>query len=314
MATHPFVPVQPPRTPDYIAAWRGFVGERMRNVIFGLPEPAFNAHYNRRESLGMTFHGISDPVAVERVMLTNKANYQRPRLARRILAPLVGNGLLSAEGEDWRVQRRIVAPTFAPAAVARMAETMDAAAAADIAHWPTRAGRYDVTQATTRTTMAIIADSLFAGDARLTNPAAGRHIEQLVTAAGQTRLSSIFGFESWDFTATMRRARVSRTWMRETLTQLVRERGPDGGTGALRDDFFGGLIRALHAQFPAEEAASLAVDNAITFYVAGHETTANALAWTLYCLAGLPALQEEARAEAVAAMDHAPAERFDHHP
>jgi cytochrome P450 len=78
----------------------------------------------------------------------------------------------------------------------------------------------------------------------------------------------------------------------------VRDRGPDGGG----DDFFGGLIRALHEQFPAEQARTLAVDNAITFYVAGHETTANALAWSIYLLAAQPAVQERARAEAVAAL------------
>ena len=67
-------------------------------------------------------------------------------------------------------------------------------------------------------------------------------------------------------------------------------------------DFFGGLIRALYEQFPPAEAEALAVDNAITFYVAGHETTANALAWTIYLLAAQPGLQEEARAEAVTAL------------
>ena len=69
------------------------------------------------------------------------------------------------------------------------------------------------------------------------------------------------------------------------------------------------LIRALHGQFPPDEAAALAVDNAITFYVAGHETTANALAWTAYCLAAQPELQEDARAEAIAALALPPADR-----
>jgi len=99
--------------------------------------------------------------------------------------------------------------------------------------------------------------------------------------------------------------RASRDWLRATLTELVRERGPDGGA----EDFFGELIRALNRQFESSEAASLAVDNAITFYVAGHETTANALAWTAYCLAAQPALQERCRDEAIAAQSHPPEER-----
>lgn len=77
----------------------------------------------------------------------------------------------------------------------------------------------------------------------------------------------------------------------------MRERGSDGG-----DDFLGAVIRGLHSQFPAEEATMLAVDNAATFYVAGHETTANALAWALYLLANTPMAQERARAEARAAL------------
>lgn len=159
--------------------------------------------------------------------------------------------------------------------------------------------------AATRTTMAIIADSLFDGDARLTNPAALKHIETLVLAAGRARFLTMLGLENIDPSLEMRRARRSRQWLRETLTELVRDRGPDGGG----DDFFGGLIRALGTQFAPAEAASLAVDNAITFYVAGHETTANALAWTLYCLAAQPALQEQARAEAMAALELEPIAR-----
>ncbi len=309
--TAPFIPVQPMRTPDWVPTWRGFWGERLRNSIYGIAEPAFDVPIRTRKVLGLTVHIVSDPDAVERVLLGNKANYLRPRIVQRILSPLLGNGLLSAEGEDWRKQRRIIAPSFAPAAVAQMAGTMDAAALDDITRWPAGRTRVDMAAAATRTTMAIIANSLFAGDARLTSPAASQHIENLVMASGQARLTTLLGVQDWDPSLTMRRARQSRAWLRSTLSDLVRERGPDGGNAEMRDDFFGGLIRALHAQFPADQAAALAVDNAITFYVAGHETTANALAWTSYCLAAQPALQDEARAEARAALMLAPEERLD---
>jgi cytochrome P450 len=289
--------------------WRGFFGERLRNTIHGWPEPAFDLPFKTRKVLGFTVHVIADPAAVERIMLTNKANYLRPKIARRILSPLLGNGLLSAEGEDWKTQRKIVAPTFAPGAVAGMAAGMAHCAAADLILWPTGAApsRYDVAAAATRTTMAIIAHSLFGGDARLITPVASRHIEGLVMAAGQARFTTMLGLQNIDPSPTMRRARESRTWLRTTLTELVRDRGVDGGG----NDFFGGLIRSLHGHFPPEEAAALAVDNAITFYVAGHETTANALAWTLYCLAAQPELQEQVRGEAQAADSLPPGERAD---
>ncbi|WP_195908570.1 cytochrome P450 [Novosphingobium sp. Gsoil 351] len=306
MATAPlFEPVQPMRTPDWVPVWRGFFGERLRNTIYGWPEPAFDADIRTRRVLGFTVHIVSQPAAVERVLLGNKANYERPGIARRILSPLVGNGLLSAEGEDWRKQRRIVAPTFAPGAVAAMAPLMDAAAKREVADWPQRDARLDLAQAATRTTMAIIADALFGGDARLCDPAGARHIETLLAAAGQARFMTMLGLQELDPSPGMRRARVSRAWLRKTLSDLVRERGPEGGG----DDFFGGLIRALHGQFTPDEAVELAVDNAITFFVAGHETTANALAWTIYCLAAQPALQDEARSEAVAALALPVAER-----
>ena len=306
MATAPlFEPVQPRRTRDWVPVWRGFFGERLRNTIYGWPEPAFDVGIRTRKVLGFTVHIVSQPDAVERVLLGNKANYVRPGIARRILSPLIGNGLLTAEGEDWRQQRRIVAPTFAPGAVAAMAPLMDAAAQREVAGWSPRDTRFDLAQAATRTTTAIIADALFGSDARLVDPAAARHIETMLAAAGQARFMTMLGLQELDPSPSMRRARVSRVWLRSTLTALVRERGPQGGA----NDFFGGLIRALHAQFPPEQAAELAVDNAITFYVAGHETTANALAWTIYCLAAQPALQEQARAEAIAALALPAAER-----
>ena len=306
MATSPlFEPVQPRRTRDWVPVWRGFFGERLRNTVYGWPEPAFDVPIRTRKVLGFTVHIVSEPGAVERVLLGNKANYERPGIARRILSPLLGNGLLSSEGEDWRKQRRIVAPTFAPGAVAAMTPLMDAAAQREVEQWPQRDARFDLAQAATRTTMAIIADALFDGDARLKNPAAAHHIDTVLAAVGQMRFMTILGLQHLDFSPSIRRARVSRAWLRNTLAELVRERGPEGGT----DDFFGGLIRSLHDQFPPEQAVTLAVDNAITFYAAGHETTANALAWTLYCLAAQPGLQEQARGEAIAALALPAAER-----
>ncbi len=294
----PFIPAQPLRTPDWVPTWRGFFGERLRNTVYGWPEAAFEMTHRTRRVLGFTVHIVVTPDAVQRVLLDNKANYVRPGIAQRILSPLVGNGLLSSEGEDWRKQRKIVAPTFAPGAVANMAQAIDQVARHQISGWQQGAARMDMARVATDATMAIIANTLFSGDPRLTTRAAGQHIDHLIEAGGQARFTTMLGIQDFDPSPIMVRARKGRHYLRSTLTALVRERGPTGGA----DDFFGGLIRSLHEQFPPGEAEALAVDNAITFYVAGHETTSNALAWTIYLLAAQPDLQAEARAEAVAAL------------
>ena len=89
------------------------------------------------------------------------------------------------------------------------------------------------------------------------------------------------------------RAHRGQSYLRTTLAALVRER-----LAGEADDFLGQVVRVLHARFPPDEALALAVDNAATFYLAGHETTANAIAWTLFLLSEQPGLQEEAAAEA----------------
>ena len=272
-------------------------GERLRSVVHGIAEPAFDVMYRRTRFLHLTLHVVNAPDMIARVLLDHSTNYVRPRLTRQILKPVVGNGLLSAEGEDWRKQRRIVAPTFAPTAVAGMAARMADATVRNIQLWPAGRTKLDMDKVATATTMAVIADTLFSGDARLASGEAAQHIENVVSAAGQARLMAMIGLQSYDFSPTMVRARRSRRWLRETLTTLVRERGTGEG-----DDFFGGLIRTLHDSFPAEQASALAVDNAITFYAAGHETTATALSWAIYLLAAQPNLQEQVRAEAVDAL------------
>jgi cytochrome P450 len=146
--------------------------------------------------------------------------------------------------------------------------------------------------------MRIIADSLFAGDPRLITDAAMAHISAALAGAGEARLQALLGLPLMPWSLRGKRARRGQAYLRRTLTEVVAGRLPDGGP----DDFLGRLIRALGDKFESEEALALAVDNAATFYLAGHETTANAITWTLFLLSEQPDLQAEAAAEAEAAL------------
>jgi cytochrome P450 len=142
--------------------------------------------------------------------------------------------------------------------------------------------------------MRIISNSLFAGDDRLTTKAAMDHITAAMDGVSEARLQVLLGLPLMPWSLRGKRARRGQIYLRETLTAVVRDRLPDGGP----DDFLGRLIRALNARFEGEEALALAVDNAATFYLAGHETTANTITWTLYLLSELPALQDRLAQEA----------------
>ncbi|RHW18367.1 cytochrome P450 [Sphingomonas gilva] len=303
-----FVPAHPPRPETFGPWWSGFFGERARNSVAGWSKLAFEQWHVRRRMMRLVIHFPRHPDAVERVLLTNAANYQKPRIIKKLLMPMLGRGLLTADGELWRSQRKVVAPSFAPGAVARLAGTMAGAAERQMADWPT-SGRIDIAHAATETTMRIIADALFSDDARLTTAEASRHITAALEAAGAARLSALFGLNPLPITRSVRVGQRGRRYLRETLTSIVRERGPEGG-----DDFLGGMIRDLNARFPPAEATMLAIDNAATFYLAGHETTANALAWAIYLLAGDQRAQDRARNEALAAVAGDPATLADRLP
>jgi len=295
--TKPFIPPHPPRGPGPVAVWRGFVGERARTAVYGWSERAFDTDYMRRKVLGYTVHIPIAPELVQQVLLDNAANYAKPKIVKGLLAPVIGRGLLTSDGELWRSQRKIVSASFAPAAVDGLVPVFAQAAKATMESWRA-GGLIDAQAEATATTMRIIADSLFAGDRRLTSPAAMAHIAAALEAFSEARVQALLGLPVIPLSLRALKGRRGQVYLRETLTQVVRDRLP-GGSG---EDFLGKLIRALHERFEPAEAEALAIDNAATFYLAGHETTANAVTWTLFCLSEQPALQDRAADEAAAAL------------
>jgi cytochrome P450 len=291
-----FVPPYPPRGAGPVAVWRGFVGERARTAVYGWSEQAFTADHMRRKVMGIEVHMPLTPQAAQHVLLDNAANYVKPRIVKKILGRTIGEGLLTADGALWRDQRRIVAASFTPPAVDALVPVFADVARTAASGW--RAGTRDMALEATGATMRVISDALFSGDARLTSEAAMSHIVAALEGVSEARLQAILGLPIVPLSRRGRAAHRGQAYLRQTLAALVDERLAGGGS----DDFLSGVIRALGDRFPASQARELAVDNAATFYLAGHETTANAITWTLYLLSEQAALQEEAAAESRAAL------------
>ena len=292
-----FIPPHPPRRPTPVATWRGFFGERARTAVYGWSELAFEAWHFKRIVLGHPVHVVLKPEWVQRVLLDNAANYEKPRLVKRILDPTIGRGLLTSDGELWRAQRKIVAASFTPPAVDALVPVFARVGTAMAAAW--QPGTRDMAVEPTAATMNVISEALFSGDARLTSREAMDHITAAMEGVSEARLQVLLGLPLIPVTPRGRRGRRGMLFLRRTLGEIVRERLEPGAPA----DFVTDVIRALMERFPREEALALAVDNAATFYLAGHETTANTTTWTLFLLSEQPELQDQAATEAQAALD-----------
>ncbi len=292
-----FVPPHPPRRPRPVASWRGFFGERARTAVYGWSQFAFETDHLKRNILGFQVHVLLDPDMVEHVLLDNAANYVKPDIVKQLLDPIIGEGLLTSDRELWREQRRIVAASFSPAAVEAQRGMFVQAAHGAMSGW-IDGERRDMAAEATLTTMTVIALALFGGDPRLTSEQAMRHIAAAIEGFSEARMLALLRLPQFPITPKGRAGKRGQIFLRKTLTDVVDDRW----SGRMSGDFLSGMIDALRERFPPEQARALAVDNAATFYLAGHETTANALTWTLFLLAAQPELQEQVAEEARSAL------------
>src|SRR5262249_37241610 len=129
---------------------------------------------------------INTADAIHRVLVENTANYHRTAVTIRILRPIVGDGLLLSEGEDWRHQRRTMAPAMAPRVVPMMARHVSLATEEAMAKLAQVATRFPVDILATMQFLAleIAARSMFSLEMRQYGAALRRHITEFAGSLG----------------------------------------------------------------------------------------------------------------------------------
>lgn len=253
------------------------------------------AHYEQPILVGRSMLGeravVSEPSAVRRIFLDNVANYRKDDLQLRLLRPGLGSGLLTSEGEAWRAQRRALAPLFSPRQVSAFTPAMHEVARANVERLRRkRAGRIvDLSEEMARLTLEMLEHTLFskglARDASEFQSAVTRYFE----TAGRADPLDLLGLPAFLPRLGRRRARATLEFFANAVSDIVAARRAllARGETSPRDI----LALLLDAQDP-ETGKGMSEDdlraNIITFIGAGHETTANALTWTLYLLSRAP--------------------------
>ena len=247
---------------------------------------------------------FSDPAAIRHVLVDNAANYRKDDLQRRVLAPGLGEGLLTAEGETWRSQRRALAPLFNPRIVATFRAPMVEAADRLVRRLLRRGDgrRIDAAVEMTRVTLDVLERTIFTHGLARDPDALSQAITRYFNAIGPIDPLDVFGLPGWIPRIGRLRARPALRFFDEVVGELIEARKAllARGAPAPRDL----LTLLLEARDPetGEGLSDLEVRaNVITFIGAGHETTANALSWAIYLVSQAPAVRERLEAEVVAA-------------
>lgn len=243
-----------------------------------------------RARLGpLTYHLISDPALAEQVLWRRAERYTRASPSNRKLVDITGASLLTTVGDDWRTRRKLIAPFFTRERMLAHVPAMRKLADRRLQSWTSVSGPVDVTATLMELTCAIASQVLF-----------GQAVEDPGLSAAMEGILA----HHW------RRLRDPLQLAHRLPTRS--RRAFDAGNRVVADIVAGvgsrpsegTLLGALQAAAAAPPGLRVP-DELVTLLIAGHETTANALAWAMHLLATHPEEQERVRAEARQAGDDA---------
>ena len=286
-------------------------GEYLRtlrtNTIATWPREAYELPIRAATLLGRPSLLLNDPEAIHHVLVANPENYRRTAASIRLLRPVVGNGLLLAEGDAWRHQRRTLAPSFAPRVMSMLCRHVAVAAIGWLSGLVSRAadGPIDLLAEMQGLTLEIAGRALFS----LETGAFRDEMRAMITEFGLTLarpylldLLLPLGLPS---PRDLLRWRFKRRWMR-LIDRILAARlavsaggaGPGGTeTGGDARDLLDLMLAARDPESGEAFDRTALREQVATLIVAGHETTAVALFWSLFLLAAVPEEQERFAAE-----------------
>jgi cytochrome P450 len=226
----------------------------------------------------MAVYQVSSASGIKYVLQDNHGNYRKSRAFEK-LADMLGTGLFTSEGDAWLRQRRLMQPAFHRQRIEAFATTMTDEAAAMLERWQVHADAgtaFDLAREVTGLTLTIVTRTLFGTgiedrDVQVVAEVLPPVLETLVRRTNDPTdvLEKLP-------TPANRRYRAGRRALDEIVRRIIRERRAEGGGG---DDLLGMLMAARDEETGDAMSDAQLRDEVLTLFLAGHETTANLLAW-----------------------------------
>jgi cytochrome P450 len=235
---------------------------------------------------------VNNPDYIRDILVTNNKNFMKGEGLQRAKR-LLGEGLLTSEGEFHLRQRRLAQPAFHRQRVAAYATTMVAYAAHACDQWLPGEAR-DIGREMMRLTLAIAGKTLFDADVEGEADEIGEALTATMELFNKLTLPLARWLEHLPLPAT-RRFQKARERLDATIYRIINERRASGED---RGDLLSMLIQARDEEGDGSGMTDEQLrDEAMTIFLAGHETTANALTWTWYLLSQHPEIEAKFHAE-----------------
>jgi cytochrome P450 len=230
---------------------------------------------------GVYNYVINHPNDIKRVLLSNHRNYTKGEGMDRVKI-LLGNGIMTSEGDFWRRQRRMMQPSFHRRVIDQFSALIRNVNDKFAERWAEKAVRAEavnLSDDTSELTLEIVLRSIFGNDL--------------------ARLEAQFGANPFEVVAKEQNRDLKFAFRFRSLTKLVAELiDRRRRTGEEHFDFLSMLMASRDRETDEAMSDKELIDEVLTLIVAGHETTAAALTWTWYLVSQHPDAQARLQAEA----------------
>jgi cytochrome P450 len=281
--------VTPPDKP--LPLGRGLL-QMIANPLYVWPKAMYQNPYHGVRWLGRTFHYFRRPEHMKAMFLDHVDVFQKSRFQKKLLGPAVGDGMLTAEGEHWKFQRRAASPAFRIDALRALVPCFCEAAEATVERIKAApAGQtVDVMSEMQHATLDVIVETILGGaDPNFGYQTMERTVSDYIETMGKPDMLDMFGAPGWiprPWGGAGRRAAVG---LKKSAVGAIERRR---ASGAERKDLLGLLLAARDPETGRGLSDTELRDNVVTFIGAGHETTALALTYALYLIANAPEVQD----------------------
>lgn len=274
----------------------GNAGDMLKDSLGFLQAAARYGDVTKYRIAQLTWYQVNHPDGIERVLQENNHNYTKGELTTKIIRPVVGDSLFIIEGASWLSRRRLMQPAFHRQRIAAFGDLMIAETLATSERWEraARAGKpIDMMAEMTHLTSQIVTRALFSSSVNDESNTVAKAITVLLEHICY-RFQVPFYPPPWVPTLRNHRYHTALHTLDAAVNEIIAHHRRSAETG---DDLLSMLMEARDADTGEGMNDRQLRDEVITFFVAGHETTANALTWAWYLLSQHPDAEQRLHAE-----------------